>query len=46
MLYAARVEEGTNIELDDLSFSRGEEQARVTKGKGNKERWCSWRRSS
>ena len=43
MLYVARVEEVTNIGLNDLNFSRGEEQVRVTKGKANKERWCSWR---
>jgi integrase/recombinase XerD len=39
MIYAGlRIEETTALILEDLSFSRGEEQVRVAKGKGNKER--------
>jgi len=39
MIYAGlRIEETTALALEDLSFSRGEEQIRVAKGKGNKER--------
>jgi integrase/recombinase XerD len=39
MIYAGlRIEETTALTVEDLSFSRGEEQVRVTRGKGNKER--------
>jgi integrase/recombinase XerD len=39
MIYAGlRIEETTALTLEDLSFARGEEQVRVAKGKGNKER--------
>ena len=39
MLYAGlRIEEATALTLEDLSFSRGEEEVRVARGKGNKER--------
>ncbi len=39
MIYAGlRIEETTALALEDLSFARGEEQIRVAKGKGNKER--------
>jgi integrase/recombinase XerD len=39
MIYAGlRIEETTALTLEDLSFVRGEEQLRVAKGKGNKER--------
>jgi integrase/recombinase XerD len=39
MIYAGlRIEETTALTLEDLSFSRGEEEVRVAKGKGNKER--------
>ncbi len=39
MVYAGlRIEETTALTLDDLSFARGEEEVRVAKGKGNKER--------
>jgi integrase/recombinase XerD len=39
MIYAGlRIEETTALTLEDLSFARGEEQIRVAKGKGNKER--------
>lgn len=39
MLYAGlRIEEVTNLEVDDLRLSRGEEEIRVAYGKGNKER--------
>ncbi len=39
MIYAGlRIEETTALALEDLSFSRGEEEVRVAKGKGNKER--------
>jgi site-specific recombinase XerD len=39
MIYAGlRIEETTALTVEDLSFSRGEEQIRVAKGKGNKER--------
>ncbi len=33
-----RIEETTALTLADLSFSRGEEEVRVARGKGNKER--------
>jgi integrase/recombinase XerD len=39
MIYAGlRIEETTALTLEDLSFTRGEEEVRVAKGKGNKER--------
>ena len=39
MVYAGlRIEETTALVLDDLSFVRGEEEVRVARGKGNKER--------
>ncbi len=39
MIYAGlRIEETTALTDEDLDFSRGEEQVRVAKGKGNKER--------
>jgi integrase/recombinase XerD len=39
MIYAElRIEETTALALEDLSFARGEEQIRVARGKGNKER--------
>lgn len=39
MIYAGlRIEETTALTDEDLDFSRGEEQIRVAKGKGNKER--------
>ena len=39
MIYAGlRIEETTALTLEDLSFSRGEEEVRVARGKGNKER--------
>ena len=39
MIYAGlRIEETTALTLDYLSFTRGEEEVRVAKGKGNKER--------
>ena len=39
MIYAGlRIEETTALTLDDLSFSRGQEEVRVARGKGNKER--------
>jgi integrase/recombinase XerD len=39
MIYAGlRIEEATALTLEDLSFARGEEEVRVAKGKGNKER--------
>jgi integrase/recombinase XerD len=39
MIYAGlRIEETTSLKVEDLSFSRGEEEVRVAKGKGNKER--------
>ena len=39
MIYAGlRIEETTALMVEDLSFSRGEEQIRVARGKGNKER--------
>ncbi len=39
MIYAGlRIEEATALTLADLSFSRGEEEVRVARGKGNKER--------
>ena len=39
MIYAGlRIEETTALTLEDLSFARGEEEVRVAKGKGNKER--------
>jgi integrase len=39
MIYAdLRIEEATALTLEDLFFSRGEEEVRVAKGKGNKER--------
>jgi site-specific recombinase XerD len=39
MIYAGlRIEETTALTLEDLSFARSEEQIRVAKGKGNKER--------
>jgi site-specific recombinase XerD len=38
MVYAGlRIEETTALTLEDLSFSRGEEEVRVARGKGNKE---------
>ncbi|MBA2783924.1 MAG: tyrosine-type recombinase/integrase [Rubrobacteraceae bacterium] len=39
MIYAGlRIEETTSLVLGDLSFTRGEEEVRVARGKGNKER--------
>jgi integrase/recombinase XerD len=39
MIYAGlRIEEATALILEDLSFDRGEEEVRVARGKGNKER--------
>ncbi len=39
MVYAGlRIEETTALGLGDVSFARGEEEVRVLKGKGNKER--------
>lgn len=39
MIYAGlRIEETTDLTVEDLSFRRGEEEVRVAKGKGNKER--------
>ena len=39
MIYAGlRIEETTALTVEDLSFSRGEEETRVARGKGNKER--------
>ena len=39
MIYAGlRIEEATALKVEDLSFSRGEEEVRVARGKGNKER--------
>ncbi len=39
MVYAGlRIEEATSLTLEDLSFVRGEEEVRVARGKGNKER--------
>jgi site-specific recombinase XerD len=39
MVYAGlRIEETTALTLGDLSFARGEEEVRVARGKGNKER--------
>ncbi len=39
MIYAGlRIEETTALAVEDLSFSRGEEEIRVARGKGNKER--------
>jgi len=39
MIYAGlRIEETTALTLEDLSFARGEEEIRVSRGKGNKER--------
>jgi len=39
MIYAGlRIEETTALAVDDLSFVRGEEEVRVARGKGNKER--------
>ena len=39
MIYAGlRIEETTALTLEDLSFSRGQEEVRVARGKGNKER--------
>jgi integrase/recombinase XerD len=39
MIYAGlRIEETTSLKVEDLSFSRSEEEVRVAKGKGNKER--------
>jgi integrase/recombinase XerD len=39
MVYAGlRIEETTALTVEDLSFSRGEEEVRVARGKGNKER--------
>jgi site-specific recombinase XerD len=39
MIYAGlRIEETTALLLEDLSFGRGEEEVRVARGKGNKER--------
>jgi integrase/recombinase XerD len=39
MIYAGlRIEETTMLTVEDLSFSRGEEEVRVARGKGNKER--------
>jgi integrase/recombinase XerD len=39
MIYAGlRIEETTALTLEDLSFARGEEEVKVARGKGNKER--------
>jgi integrase/recombinase XerD len=39
MIYAGlRIEETTALTLEDVSFSRGDEEIRVARGKGNKER--------
>src|SRR5215213_1794892 len=39
MIYGGlRIEETTALKVEDLSFSRGEEEVRVARGKGNKER--------
>ncbi len=39
MIYAGlRIEEATALKVEDLSFSRGQEEIRVARGKGNKER--------
>ena len=39
MVYVGlRIEESTALTLEDLSFVRGEEEVRVARGKGNKER--------
>src|SRR5215207_4870841 len=39
MIYPGlRIEETTALTVEDLSFSRGEEEVRVARGKGNKER--------
>jgi integrase/recombinase XerD len=39
MIYAGlRIEETTALKVEDLCFSRGEEEVRVARGKGNKER--------
>ncbi len=39
MIYAGlRIEETTALLTDDVSFTRGEEEVRVARGKGNKER--------
>jgi integrase/recombinase XerD len=39
MIYAGlRIEEATALTLEDLSLARGEEEVKVAKGKGNKER--------
>jgi integrase/recombinase XerC len=39
MIYAGlRIEEATSLTIGDLSFARGEEEVRVARGKGNKER--------
>jgi integrase/recombinase XerD len=39
MIYAGlRIEGTTALTLEDLSFARGEEEVRVARGKGNKER--------
>jgi len=39
MVYAGlRIEETTALTIEDLSFVRGEEEVRVARGKGNKER--------
>lgn len=39
MIYAGlRIEETTTLTVEDLSFSRGSEELRVDRGKGNKER--------
>ncbi len=39
MVYAGlRIEETTALTVEELSFSRGEEEVRVARGKGNKER--------
>jgi integrase/recombinase XerD len=39
MIYAGlRIEETTALTLEDVSFVRGEEEVRVARGKGNKER--------
>jgi site-specific recombinase XerD len=39
MIYAGlRIEETTALLVEDLSFGRGEEEVRVARGKGNKER--------
>ncbi len=39
MIYAGlRIEETTALTVEDLSFARGDEEVRVARGKGNKER--------